>query len=175
MHGQMRRAAERPTKATASRRPRGILTRERILDSAEIVFATEGPGASLRTIMDRAAVNVASIHYHFGSREQLLDQIIARRAIIINRQRLALLDKAIKADPNDVSQILRALIQPAITLAMERDGWLYYFQLLGRLESGAEDIYGSIMSNYYSATHLAFLNALTKSLPTLSGESLVWR
>jgi AcrR family transcriptional regulator len=130
----------------------------------------------MRLIMDEAGVNVASIHYHFGDRERLLEQVIQRRAIVINRERISLLDRAIKSDANDVDGILRALVQPAITLAMGKErGWMHYFRLLGRLEANAEDLYGAIMSNYYNRTHLSFIDALSKALPGIPRNTMVWR
>ena len=49
-----------------------IDTKEQILNAAEKLFAEHGIEAvSLRSIISEAGVNLAAIHYHFGSREGL--------------------------------------------------------------------------------------------------------
>ena len=66
-----------------------IDTKQRILDSAERLFATQGfEGTSLRTIIADAQVNLAAIHYHYHSKEALLDAVLARR-LAMNRAALA--------------------------------------------------------------------------------------
>ena len=48
-------------------------TKQKILDSAQYLFARDGfQATSLRDITRRASVNIASINYHFGSKEALL-------------------------------------------------------------------------------------------------------
>src|SRR5580704_18486326 len=75
-----------------------IDTKQRILDSAERLFADNGfDSTSLRTIIADAKVNLAAIHYHFHSKEALLDAVILRRLEPINRQRLAMLDECERA------------------------------------------------------------------------------
>ncbi|MCH6551326.1 MAG: helix-turn-helix transcriptional regulator [Planctomycetes bacterium] len=56
-------------------------TRERLLDVAEELFAEKGiAGTSLRTLTKAAETNLAAVHYHFGSKEALLDAVFERRA-----------------------------------------------------------------------------------------------
>jgi AcrR family transcriptional regulator len=58
--------------------PRGAATRRRILDAASTLVAERGWGAvSTRLVAQRAGVNPALVHYHFGSKEALL-----RRAVV---------------------------------------------------------------------------------------------
>ena len=55
-------------------------TKTKILDVAEKLFAEVGIHAtSIRKIVKEAGVNVASLHYHFGSKEAVIHQIITRR------------------------------------------------------------------------------------------------
>ena len=57
-------------------------TKRDILDAAEQLFAVRGPHAtSLRQIIGRAKVNLAAVHYHFGSKELLLRAVMARRLV----------------------------------------------------------------------------------------------
>ncbi|MCB0307606.1 MAG: helix-turn-helix transcriptional regulator, partial [Calditrichaeota bacterium] len=54
-------------------------TRERILDAAEQLIAENGIGStSLRHIIAAAEVNLAAVHYHFGSKQALVEEVYAR-------------------------------------------------------------------------------------------------
>src|SRR5579862_23044 len=91
-------------------------TKHRILDSAERLFADRGfEGTSLRAIIADAKVNLAAIHYHYHSKEALLDAVILRRLEPINRQRLALLDDceraALRGHPS-LESVLEAFLAP---------------------------------------------------------------
>ena len=67
-------------------------TKDRILDSAEGLFAKRGfASTSLRNVIAEAGVNLAAVHYHFGSKEELIRAVFARRFEPINRERLRLL------------------------------------------------------------------------------------
>ena len=45
-------------------------TVDRILDTAEVLFAQKGfAETSLRAITSKAGVNLAAVNYHFGSKE----------------------------------------------------------------------------------------------------------
>jgi AcrR family transcriptional regulator len=58
----------------------GDLTREALVDAAERLFADEGLEAvSVRSINKAAGVAPAAVHYHFGSKDALLDAVLARR------------------------------------------------------------------------------------------------
>ena len=53
--------------------------RQDILDSAEMLFARKGYAAtSLREIAEEVKVNSAMIHYYFGSKHALLQQVLER-------------------------------------------------------------------------------------------------
>ena len=69
-------------------------TRESILDTAEALFAQQGhDGTSMRQITGAAGVNLASVNYHFGSKESLVQAVLKRRLEVLNRERLRLLDE----------------------------------------------------------------------------------
>ena len=74
---------------------RGDTTRLSILDAAERSFAESGfDGVSLRTITERAGVDLALANYHFGSKENLLHEVIARRVRLVHDDRVKALELA---------------------------------------------------------------------------------
>src|SRR5215469_579351 len=88
-----KRKGEAPGERAGARR--GDNTRLSILDAAEQSFAHSGfDGVSLRTITERAGVDLALANYHFGSKENLLHEVIARRARIVHDERVRALELA---------------------------------------------------------------------------------
>mgnify|MGYP002144297989 CR=1 FL=1 len=66
-------------------------TRERILDAAEHLFMTHGyDGTSMRQITGEAAVNLAAVNYHFGSKESLMQEVFRRRLDGLNEERMVI-------------------------------------------------------------------------------------
>ena len=62
-------------------------TRERLLDAAKYLFAQRGVDAtSLRHITAEVAANLASVNYHFGSKEALFRAAFARRIGPVNQE-----------------------------------------------------------------------------------------
>src|SRR5665213_2015532 len=60
---------------------RGDATRERLLDAAETLVADHGfSDPSHRALAGNAGVHVALVNYHFGSKELLFEEALARRA-----------------------------------------------------------------------------------------------
>ena len=69
-------------------------TRDRLLNTALWLFAEQGfKATSLRQITQEAGANVASVNYHFGSKKEMLNELIRRRVEPLNKRRFALLEK----------------------------------------------------------------------------------
>ena len=113
-------------------------TKERILDTAERLFAERGYSAtSLRSIIAAADVNLASVHYHFHSKEALLEAVFLRRALPANLERLQLLEYCEREagdGPPDLTKVIEAFVMPAFLAAKDpaRGGPLFR-KLMGRL------------------------------------------
>src|SRR5690242_9494422 len=111
-------------------------TKERLLDAAEQLIADQGySGTSLRQIISAAGANLASVHYHFGSKEELLDAVILRHAGPVNDERIALLDRY-EADARGgavpVSKVLDAFLTP---MARAAGGKPQFVRVMGRIVS----------------------------------------
>lgn len=98
-------------------------TAAEILDSAERLFGEHGIDAvSVRQILEKADINPALAHYHFGSREGLVRAVIERRVGPVNEERLRALDalEAEAAGPPELEALLRAFLWPALRLLGDR-------------------------------------------------------
>ena len=93
-------------------------TRERLLATAEELFATRGIDAvSVRDITEAAGANIAAVNYHFGSRRGLIDAIVERRADALGTRRAELLDALNGAGPVDIRALIQAMVLPTAELA----------------------------------------------------------
>jgi len=149
-------------------------TRIKILDTAERLFGEEGyQPVSLRHITAAAEVNLASIHYHFGSKEELLDALIERRATPVNEERMAglrRLKEAAGPNPIAIEDLLEAFLVPAFHSADRHPGWA---RLMGRLH--AEGVMPAIARKYFSPVGESFFSELRRTLPGLPEDELAWR
>jgi AcrR family transcriptional regulator len=89
-----------------------IDTKNESLDAAEELLGEFGYSAtSLRNVIAKAQVNLAAVHYHFGSKPDLLDQVVLRKAGSINERRLQLLDQfEAEAAQDPPASIIRRLV-----------------------------------------------------------------
>lgn len=149
-----------------------IETKRKILDAAVRVFSEQGyGGTSLRDIIATAQVNLAAIHYHFGSKEQLLDAVIAENVRPINEQRLELLTRLEeRGGPVAVEEILEAFLGPAMLVAEQDDD---FPRMMGRLLG--EGLMTTVVRKHFTETGKRFIAALQRTLPELSESELGWR
>jgi AcrR family transcriptional regulator len=154
-------------------------TKQRILDVAEEMFAEQGfGGTSLRAIIAAAEVNLAAVHYHFRSKEALLEAVIVRRLEPLNRERLSLLDQyergAGKWGPS-VEQILEAFLAPSIHFIRTTPEGCLFGKLLGRMHSEPGAMFAAIARKHFAHVLQRFQAALRKALPELPPEDFFWR
>ncbi|HWF01025.1 MAG TPA: TetR/AcrR family transcriptional regulator [Caulobacteraceae bacterium] len=122
----------------ARRQRRSADIRALLLDTAERLFSERGYfGASVRDITDAAGLRLASVNYHFGSKEALLGEVVRRRAVILRDNRLATLKAALRQG-GDVEARLRAIVTafvgPMIVRCLEGgEPWRRYFVLIAQL------------------------------------------
>ncbi len=149
-------------------------TKEKILDTAEKLFATEGYSVtSLRSITSEAGVNLAAINYHFKTKEGLLMAVLHRRIDPMNQERLAMLDALEAAGDHGVEPTLRAMLEPAFRMK-ERDGE-YSIRILGKLHGNPSGMPHALFTDLFSQVFARFTAAFGKALPSLSAEERLWR
>jgi AcrR family transcriptional regulator len=151
-------------------------TKQRILDSAERLFAQNGfDSTSLRTIIADAQVNLAAIHYHFHSKEALLDAVILRRLEPINRHRLEMLDRCEAAagdNPPSLEAIIEAFLAPAFRVALGQDRGSFA-KLMGRIFSEKSLVLR--IKPHMVAMLGRFIQAFHRAAPELPPAEVFWR
>ena len=160
--------------------PKSSATQGKILDAAEALFMEHGfEATSLRQITAAANVNLAAVHYHFGSKEDLFEAVLTRRLDPMNQERLALLthfehDSAPK--PLSCEKILAAVFIPALKLARDPErGGKNFLRLLGRAYADPAPFIRHFLSDQYAVVIARFKAAFGRALPQLSKKELVWR
>ncbi|MGH8032908.1 MAG: TetR/AcrR family transcriptional regulator [Luteimonas sp.] len=151
-------------------------TKDRILGAAEELFAQHGfSGTSLRQVTSRADVNIAAVNYHFGSKENLVNEVFRRRMDDMSTQRLTGLKAAQTDFPGALEAILAAFVEPALALAKDRDGGGAFIRVIARAYAEKNDGLRKFLSEQYGHVLREFARAINDCVPTLSKEQLYWR
>ena len=150
-------------------------TRDRLLDSAERLFAENGVDAtSLRHITNDAEANLASVNYHFGSKEELFRQVFARRIGPINQERLRLLDSCEAQGTPSLECVLEAFLAPTLRLRSDPEqGGEHFMCLMGRLFSEPTE-WKTILMEEFNEIFQRFGTALQMALPEHAPIDLTW-
>ncbi|MDP6794078.1 MAG: TetR/AcrR family transcriptional regulator [Verrucomicrobiota bacterium] len=154
-------------------------TKSRILDTAERLFARSGFDAvSLRNIIAAAKVNLAAVHYHFGSKQALVHAVIARRLRPINEERLAKLAEArAKAGrrPLQLEHVLDCLFRPLFRVQADPKAGPTFGRLVGRVMGERNVGLHKFMMSELAEVIIQFRTAFEAALPGLPREEADWR
>lgn len=175
----MARADSRQAGSTRGRRPKGQGPdlRESILDAAEDLFSRHGfYGVTVRQVAAEAGVDTALIHYYFGAKRQLFDAVFARRAEILNQERLDAMAAYQAAHPRDmtVEGVIEAFIGPLLDRSMTNDpGWKNYFRLVA-LVNNTPAWGGETMHRFFDPVVHRLIDVLKIALPGAEIRDLYW-
>ena len=98
-------------------------TRDLLVDAAARLFAERGvDNVSIADIVRSADQrNTSAVHYHFGSREEVLRAVLTRHVSELARRRVALLDEAKARPAHDARCAVEAIVRPITEFA--QGGW----------------------------------------------------
>lgn len=158
--------------------PEGRDTKDRILDVAEQLFGDLGyASTSLRAVTSQAEVNLAAVHYHFGSKIGLFEAVFQRRVNAVNDERLARLDALEAASKGELAleDLLQAFLEPAFCQAAAEDPTFVRFQrFIGRVMSETGE-HVEAMRGVFREVQLRFFPAFHRALPHLTERDVFWR
>lgn len=153
-------------------------TQERLLDAAEAVFAGgDIASTSLRSIMRSANVNPAAVHYHYGSKDQLVAAVFQRLLEPIQQRRIELLEELENdSRSTEVEALVDALIRPDFEVALD----------VNHRNAGSARIVGLLYSRppSYAIPQLEasfgrvarrYIGPLQAAIPHLGREEISWR
>lgn len=152
---------------------RGKVTRSRIFDAAERLFAERGfDGVSIRDIAAEADVTLGMVGFHGGSKEELFHVILERRVETLSARRLkALDDLRSERGPPKLRDIMAAYIAPYFEIADGGDPqWRAYARLIAGLAS--DERWLSVIQELYDPVATVFLDEIRALRPKADDERL---
>ncbi len=158
---------DRPSTGTKA----GDATRERILDSAEELFALRGyDGTSMRDVAVHSGDQVALVTYHFKTKDLLFDRVVGRRAVHLAYARIQMLDAA-RQEADGQAIAIRKLVEGYVWPFVERSDrggkkWKYYLQLCARLANSPQ--WAEVISKHYDSVARQFLVEFRRSVPDVA-------
>ncbi|MFT5049961.1 MAG: AcrR family transcriptional regulator [Chlamydiales bacterium] len=151
------------------------ITRKRILDSAELIFAETGfAGASIRAITTRAGADPGAARYHFGNKDALFSAVLRRRILPLCEERKRLLKVALQTRPDDVERIVEAFMLPAIRLVTHKGHGASWMLLMARLRV-EQGVYLEGVQAAYKDLLNSFLKAIQNALPAIPRDEIAYR
>lgn len=151
-------------------------TRHAIKVAARRLFAENGiDGVSIRQIVDLAGQrNGGSVHYHFGSKEALVRELIVDGARLIDDLRNARLDAiGARGGAPSLREIVEILVSPALELGEDT-----YLQFINSLQIGHRKIFMDALGNQWNTGFrrcLSHVRVLLPDMPTpLLNQRLVF-
>jgi len=152
-------------------------TKQAVFNAAERLFALHGfQNVSVRDITAEAGVNLASVNYHFGSKDALLFEIFRRRTAELNRERARMLHEAAARHGGKppVREILEAYFAPPLRWSAPDNERRISIQFIIRARSEGTAQMREVLRN--DVSHLArFADALMAARPDLPREDVYWR
>jgi AcrR family transcriptional regulator len=151
-------------------------TRDRILRTAERLFADRGfNGVPVRELAAAAQVNIASIAYHFGSKEGLLSEVYRRHCKPMIAERLHGLAAATRLRGRKrIAAIIEAFVRPALQQIDAEDG-ATFIRLRAVLSGENSELLEKLVAENFDQSSTAFIDQLCACLPHLTRTDVCWR
>jgi AcrR family transcriptional regulator len=151
-------------------------TRVAILDAAEALFSELGyEGTSIRDIATGCNVQAAVVGYHYGSKADVFNAVMGRRAIIINNARRRALEvqlMAKKKSPLTIESLIQMYVSPLLEATSHGDpGWRNFASLMGRLANSPRGT--EMINQHYSEVASLYMNEFRRSLPSVPDGRLI--
>jgi AcrR family transcriptional regulator len=152
-------------------------TREALLAAAASLFAEKGfEKVSLREVTGRAGANVASVKYHFGSREGLIDAVVVEMTRPVNEERLRRIAVVEGEKSVCVRKLLEAFFDPLFSrIQGSALSESLFVKLMGRMVGDRPYQFPEEVMAEFREVARRFVPAFRRACPGLSGEDVFWR
>ncbi|YCM44908.1 TetR/AcrR family transcriptional regulator [Verrucomicrobiaceae bacterium 227] len=153
-------------------------TRCALIEAALVLFAEKGfELVTIRDITGKAGANVASVKYHFGSRENLIDEVVARLVTPVNEERirrLGILEAG--GESPDVRQLLEALFEPLLSQIKESPvSEKLFCKLMGRIVGERPYEFTEVIMSQFRELAEQFTPKFMAAVPGLTREDALWQ
>jgi AcrR family transcriptional regulator len=142
-------------------------TRNQIKAAAQMLFARHGVDAvTVQEIVDAAGQrNNAALHYHFGSKEELIRQMVVDGAAVLDERRRGMLEEIeARGGPRSIREVLLVLVMPVIELG-EDERWRGYIRFTSNLQASDPNALRAALNNRWNTGYVACFNHLKTMLP----------
>jgi AcrR family transcriptional regulator len=151
-------------------------TKQRLLDAAELLFATHGfEGTSMRAITQTADTSLSAANYHFGSKQALLEAALVRRIEPLNDRRLAAIDE-LEQNSNgvvSVEALVGAFLRPGFEAQRESPEEARRLrEVAARFSADPHEIVSKLKFELFAPVIGRYLDALERALPDRTREEL---
>jgi AcrR family transcriptional regulator len=153
----------------------GDATRTRLMEAAERLIAERGVDAvSVRDITAAADTNSASIHYHFQSKEGLINAIMEDRAERLGERRSSYL-QSLGPEAPSARAVAEAIVNPTFEFVAghEEESDTAYVGFLAALLDDPTMV--PALERYFANQYEAYFDALRRARPELDQAALVNR
>lgn len=132
-----------------SKESKSDLTRQRIIDAAAKIFALKGySGARLADIAEEAQARAGGIYYYFASREELVEEVLARAT----RFTISAVNQRIDELPEDSSVLekIRAAIRGQISAILAEEGYATaYIKIYSQVPDAIKDRHRRVLREFF--------------------------
>jgi AcrR family transcriptional regulator len=142
-------------------------TRNQIKAAAQMLFARRGvDGVTLQEIVNAAGQrNNAALHYHFGSKDELIRQMVVDGATVLDKRRREMLDKIeARGGPKSIREVMLVLMIPVIELG-DDERWRGYIRFTSYLQSSNPKALRAALNDRWNAGYVACFDYLKQMLP----------
>ncbi len=155
-----------------TRSNQGDLTRDRILDEAEALFARKGfQAVSVREITSAAHCNLAAVNYHFGNKENLyLEVFRSRWAVRAKRVHESFRKSLAGRDSLSPRAVVRALAQAFLEGPLSDEERLRHSQLMSREMTQPTAAFEQVAEQVIKPFFKELAAKLSSVLPDAMGE-----
>lgn len=153
----------------ASTATRGGTTRNELKRAARRLFAERGVAAvGMREVVEAAGQrNAAAVHYYFGSKDDLLRELLIDGADLIDAGRRRLFDAAEADGPPSLRAVVRAMVLPNVELAGETGESETYFRFIVNVQNERRSLFRDTVPEHSEsyARYVAHVHRLLAPLP----------
>jgi len=154
-----------------------LSTKERLLDTAERLFAERGFAAvSIRDLSAEAGVNVAAVNYHFQSKDNLYAAVLLRRVRPTKERMLAALSQVPPdgAGRPQLEALIHAFVSTYLHDALARPDGDTFLRLMIRELHDPHTTSDTFFQELVVPLHQAMTTALARARPDLDRSDIVW-